>query len=112
MTSTNATPGELNAAGPAASRRPALETPVTAEQTLTLLAPSQRVTVSFGPLHVTASHGRKRHRLSLQRSGFEEAGLGEYKETGAGIISSISGYNGEGTKVIGPQAIASATHPP
>ncbi len=99
----NALPSELNLARPPAFPEGVpFESPLTAGQELTLVAPTDPGSWSWGPLTVTGKAGQDVTLTSTAGPGFEESGEGEYKATGGGIVATVSGYSSEGAKVIGP----------
>ncbi len=76
--------------------------PVEKGHPLTLVLPSEGPKLVWGPVTVTGKVGQSVTLAASTAPGFQEVEAGEYKETGEGIMGTISGYNAEGEKVIGP----------
>jgi hypothetical protein len=75
--------------------------PVEAGRELVLTGPSEGRTSIWGPLTVTGNPGENVTLTTSPGAAFQESETG-FKATGNGIVASISGYNAEGGKVIGP----------
>jgi hypothetical protein len=65
-------------------------------------APSLNRTYSFGPITATGSVGSSVELVLNSEPAYTEVEAGVYKATGKGIISTASGYEKSGEKVVGP----------
>ncbi len=102
-TVTGGQPASLNLAEPASFPEGLpFEAPVEAGHPLTIVVPSKGATAPWPRVTVTGTTGQYVSATTSTTPGFLEVEPGEYRETGEGIELSISGYNNEGEKYIGP----------